>query len=70
MQIQASTAECPLTSMSIRALEIGASGFEGRRDVPAAAALVGDKREGEERMEVTDEGGVMGDGGEAVGAGG
>ena len=56
--------------MSIRALEIGASGFEGRWDVPAAAAFVGDEREGEEGMEVTDEGGIMGDGGEAVGAGG
>ena len=56
--------------MSIRALEIGASGFEGRRDVPAAAALVGDEREREEGMEVTDEGRVTGDGGEAVGAGG
>ena len=56
--------------MSIRALEIGASGFERRRVVPAAAALVCDEREGEEGMKITDEGGIMGDGGEAVGAGG
>ena len=70
MQIQSPAAESPLTRMSIGALEIGASGFEGRRDVPAAAAFVGDEREGEEGMEVTNEGGIMGDGGKAVGAGG
>ena len=70
MQIQSPAAESPLTGMTIRALEIGAGGLEGRRDVPAAAALIGDEREGEEGMEITDEGGVMGDGGEALGAGG
>ena len=70
MQVQSPAAECPLTGMSIRALEIRAGGFEGRRDVPAAAALVGDKRKGEEGMEVMDKGRIMGYGGEAVGAGG
>ena len=70
MQVQSAAAESPLTGMSIRALEIGASGLEGRRNVPATAALIGNEREGEEGMEITDDGGVMGYGGEALGAGG
>lgn len=70
MQIQSPAAESPLTGMSICALEVGASGFDGSRNVPAAAALIGDKRKGKKAMEVGNEGGIMGDGGEAVRAGG
>ena len=42
VQVQTPLAEAPLPGMSVRALEICASGFDGWRNVPAAAALVGD----------------------------
>lgn len=42
VQIQPAKTERPLADMPIRALEVGASSFEARRDVPAAATLVRD----------------------------
>lgn len=45
VQVQPPPAEGPLPSMSIGALEVCASGFDGRKNVPAAAALVGDQGE-------------------------
>jgi len=53
----------------VRRLEVRAAGLECRRDVPGAAALVGDERECVGGSDVLDEGGVVEDGIQAVGDG-
>ena len=46
VQVQPAQTKAPLSVVAIGALEIRASGFLSRRDVPAAAALVGKNRNG------------------------
>lgn len=52
--------------MAVRAFKVRAACFGGGRDVPAAAALVGEEREGVGGGYGGDECGVVDDGGEAV----
>ena len=69
VQVQTPPAKCPLAGMSIGAFEVCASGFDGRRNVPAAAALVGDQGEFMRYLNALDEDRVLNDRIEAVEAG-
>jgi len=46
MQVQPAQTEAPLTVVAVGALEVDASGFELRRDVPGATAFVGKNGKG------------------------
>ena len=69
MQVQTPPAKSPLPRMSIGALEVCASGFDGWRNVPAAAPLVGDQGEDMRCLNALDKYRVLNDRVKAVEAG-